>query len=186
MISKVLSHVRRSSGWNAGIRLHLVPLPKLSIIDRVALWVGTVGGIGFLRPASGTWGSIPGFVCFYFMARLHPAAAIGIQIGLLVCAVWSSGRCERIFAVKDPSHVVIDEMACVPIALWPLAGHLQNLSWFWWLLLFGAYRLSDIIKPFPARRMENINGGLGVVLDDVISAVYLALLLLACLWLRLL
>lgn len=180
MINKVSSFVRRSGGRNAVIRLHLVPLPKLSFTDKVALWIGTVGGIGFLRPASGTWGSIPGFVCFILMARLDPASAISIQLGLLVCAIWSSGRCERIFAAKDPKHVVIDEMACVPIALWPLAGHLQSLPWFWWPLLFAAYRLSDIIKPFPARNMENINGGLGVVLDDAVSASYLALLLLAC------
>jgi len=67
--------------------------------------------------------------------------------------------------------VVIDEIAAVPFAAWPLAL-LHTPPWWLWLAVFIAWRLADIVKPFPARRFESLPGGWGIVMDDLMSAVY--------------
>lgn len=180
MIAKLRTSFSHSKDRNSA-KLDAQALRRLGFSDKIAMLVGTVGGIGFLRPASGTWGSIPGFFFFIALARMHrPMSAVAIEIAMLALGIWSSGRCERILGCKDPKDVVIDEMACVPVALWPVAAHVGAIPWFCWVLLFGAYRLSDIIKPFPAGWVERLKGGWGVMLDDFVSATYLGVLTFAC------
>jgi phosphatidylglycerophosphatase A len=79
---------------------------------------------------------------------------------------------------KDPSSVVIDEAVCVPITLLPILIYRVRPGWLWWVIFFIIYRVLDIIKPFPARRLESLGGGLGILLDDVVSASYGAVLVL--------
>ncbi len=158
------------------------PAGTLSLGDRFGFWIGTVGGIGLIRPAPGTWGSIPGFLFFLWWRTLPgPWVAWCVEAAAVLLSVWSAGRCERILGQKDPSSVVIDEAVCVPLALWPLVGH-PGLPWWIWGLLFAAYRLFDIVKPYPVRRFEAIGGGWGITLDDCASSAMLGVLVF--LWLR--
>jgi phosphatidylglycerophosphatase A len=74
----------------------------------------------------------------------------------------------------DPGCVVLDEIACASIALLPFFG--TSLRWWEWLMAFAVYRIADITKPFPARRIEKLPGGWGIMFDDVVSSLYVAIL----------
>jgi phosphatidylglycerophosphatase A len=142
-----------------------------SLTDRIALVIGTGFGSGFLRPASGTWGSLVGFAYFYGLLRVPVWPAVGIVGGVIALSVWSSYRCVRLFTNDDPKQVVIDEIAAVPLAAWPMAL-LVDRPWWLWTAVFVAWRLADIVKPAPARQFEDLPGGWGVVADDLMSAAY--------------
>ena len=160
-------------------RYEIPPLPRMSVREKAALLVGTGLGIGFAKPFAPSWGSIPGFACFILARRLPLAAALALLAAMLGLAVWSGSICERLLGLKDPRPVVIDEIAAVPFALWPLFLRWpQHLST--WLILFAVYRLADYLKPFPANRLQSIHGGLGILIDDVISSTYMGVALWAC------
>jgi phosphatidylglycerophosphatase A len=93
---------------------------------------------------------------------------------MLIPAVWSATISERLLGGKDPRPVVIDEIVATPFALWPLWMHWPG-HWVTWVLLFGVYRLMDYLKPWPACKMEGIKGGWGIVMDDIVSATYMGI-----------
>lgn len=146
-----------------------------SVADRIALVLGTGFGSGFLRPAPGTWGSLVGFAYFYLLLRLPLASALAIVAAVIALSVWASGRCAVIFGKKDPGKVVIDEIAAVPLAAWPLALMAER-PWWLWVAVFVVWRLADIVKPAPARQLEALPGGWGIVADDLMSAAYVGAL----------
>ncbi len=151
---------------------------KAAPIHLLAFLYATVGGSGLLRPAPGTWGSIPGFLLFAAMAAADWSAwAIALWTALtLALAVPASDLIARRMGAKDPGSIVADETFAVPLALWPLLA-LPSIPWPWWLGAFLLYRLFDIWKPWPARQLERLPGGLGIVMDDVASAAWCGLLL---------
>jgi phosphatidylglycerophosphatase A len=138
--------------------------------DRFALALGTGLGTGFLRPAPGTWGSLVGFAYFAALLRCPLFVAAAIAAAVILLAVWSAGESARLLAKKDPGEVVIDEIAAIPLAAWPLA--LAPAAWPWWLAAFALWRVMDIAKPSPARQLEKLPGGWGIVADDLMSALY--------------
>jgi phosphatidylglycerophosphatase A len=153
-------------------RYKVPPLPPLSGMEKVALVIGTGFGSGFIKPMAPSWGSIPGFFYFILVSRLSLPIALVIFAAVLVPAVWSGTICERLLACKDPRPVVIDEIAAVPFALWPLWFHwpVHLLSW---IILFAIYRLLDFLKPWPANSLQSVKGGFGILIDDVISSAYM-------------
>lgn len=156
-------------------RYEVPRLPGMTRREKVALVIGTGLGTGFMKPMAPTWGSIPGFVYFAAVSRLLPMwAGVGIFAGMLIPAVWSGTICERLLGGKDPRAVVIDEIAAVPFALWPLWVHWPG-HWVTWVWLFGVYRVMDYLKPWPANRMEGLKGGVGIMMDDVVSSAYMGL-----------
>jgi phosphatidylglycerophosphatase A len=88
-------------------------------------------------------------------------------IGLVPVAVWSAGRGEQLLKKKDPCEIVIDEVIgfWLTLVLFPLS--LANL-----LIGFALFRFFDIVKPFPAGRAEGIQGGWGIVVDDLVAGIY--------------
>ena len=107
---------------------------------------------------------------------LLPFASFGLLLAVaLVTGVggWAAGRTERLLRRRDPSPVVIDEIAGMWLSVLALPRS------FWVLLAaFLLFRLFDIAKPFPIRQSEKLSGGLGIMLDDLIAGVYT----LAVLW----
>lgn len=142
-----------------------------SITDRIAFVLGTGFGSGLLKPAPGTWGSVVGFAYFYVLLRLPLVPAAVVTTGVIALSIWASGRCAVLMGKKDPGAVVIDEIAAVPLAAWPLA-QLSERPWWLWAAVFVAWRLADIVKPAPARQFEGFPGGWGIVADDLMSAAY--------------
>jgi len=84
--------------------------------------------------------------------------------------VWAASRAERISQKKDPSIVVIDEVAGQMVALLSMPFWLAT----WWSVLsaFLLFRLFDIWKPYPVRRLEALESGLGIMADDVLAGIY--------------
>jgi phosphatidylglycerophosphatase A len=141
------------------------------------LALATVFGVGYIPFAPGTFGSAAGLLVWWLLPASAGAQAIVI-VALFVIGSWSGGVAERHFGGTDPSHVVIDEVMGMLITLFasPVGG---------WGAVCGflLFRAADVVKPFPANRLEALPGGVGVMADDAMAAVYANLALRAALML---
>jgi phosphatidylglycerophosphatase A len=135
--------------------------------------VATLGGVGFWRPGSGTWASAITVGTWWALAhylvplRFHWIAAAILVWFFLIVGIPASGVVARECDQEDPSHVVIDEVAGQMIALVGVP-----LRWQCLVVSFILFRVFDIVKPPPLRRLEKIEGGAGIVLDDVGAGLY--------------
>ena len=143
--------------------------------SRVGLAVATVFGVGYIPIAPGTFGSLVGLL-LWAVIPASPFAQTTAVIALVLLGCWSGGVAERHFGRTDPGQVVIDEVAGMAITLF-----LNPVSWVGAIGAFVLFRVADVIKPFPANRFENLHGGIGVMADDVMAAVYANLALRALL-----
>jgi phosphatidylglycerophosphatase A len=143
--------------------------------DRIAYVVSIWFGCGLAPVAPGTVGSI-GALPVYFAVRA--VAGSGTRGALAVLAaglvvtfvgVWASGIAAARARLKDPQFIVVDEAAGTLIALAAAPASLTGVA-----VAVGLFRLFDIVKPFPARRMERLPGGWGIVLDDVVAGLQAA------------
>ena len=142
------------------------PNPKSQITTRVGLAIASVGGIGYAPIAPGTCGSAIGLLVWWLL----PASPI-VQ-GLTIAASfgmgsWSGSVAERHFGRTDPGQVVIDEVMGMLITLF-----MNPVGWPGAALGFLLFRAVDIVKPYPANRLERLPGGLGVMADDGMAAIY--------------
>ena len=139
---------------------------------RKTFWAWTLGtffGAGLLKPGPGTYGSIAALLLWYAAAHvLHPAP-LALALGTAVAAVVvtlvgipASTIVARESGRKDPGHVVIDEAAGQLIAL-----IFAKPDWKHAALALVLFRLFDITKPWPIRRLEGLPDGTGIMLDDV-------------------
>lgn len=142
-------------------------------MDRFYMTLASGFGTGYLPKAPGTWGTLVAFPIHFFIVKLPPsqyAAALG---AIFVLAVICAGQAEKILDFKDPGVVVIDEIIGMLIALIGAPGKPAA-----WLAAFLLFRFFDILKPFPIRLIDQrINGGMGIVLDDVLAGIYSLILL---------
>jgi phosphatidylglycerophosphatase A len=129
----------------------------------LAEFVATFGYVGKVRFAPGTFGSVAGLVPCVIMAVMPPPAGALFLAAVIAIALWSAGLAESRFETNDPGAIVIDEVAGIMVALY---GH--PLSWGWFVAGLVAFRLLDILKPFPVGWLDRrLKGGLGIVADDV-------------------
>ena len=157
----------------------------------------TAGGLGHMWPASGTWGSLPPVVLFAGMGWLGAPMWLHVVVQLVLCAMASAGclhhggKVEAVVGRKDPGVVVVDEVAGMALTLVlalmgivivgaPNAGAVSRAipmslalttataSFFW-------FRVMDVIKPPPARGLQRVPGGAGVLIDDLVVAPYAAI-----------
>jgi phosphatidylglycerophosphatase A len=143
----------------------------LTAQDYLAVGIATSGGAGFLPKAPGTAGSAVGVAIYLAMEWLQIGAYYAHAIILsLAAGSWAAWRVEKIYG-HDSQRIVVDEVAGQMITFSAFAGRMQ-LSAMYVLLGFGLFRLFDVLKPFPLRRLERIGGGLGVIADDVGAGLY--------------
>ena len=155
---------------NSNVQLHA---PS----EKKTLWawgVGTFFGTGLLKPGPGTYGSISAVLLWYFAARvLHPAPvafAVGTAIAAVIVTligIPAATIVARESGREDPGLVVIDEVAGQLIALIAIPADWRHAALS--LLLF---RFFDILKPPPARQLERLHGGAGIMLDDVAAGLF--------------
>ncbi len=132
-------------------------------LERLALFVATGFGSGCLPIAPGTWGSVIGV--FYFIALTKTDSLLpGIFLGLVI-AVLSAHLAEPSFDHKDPRQIVVDELACFPLAMLWLPVTFPYLA-----AAFVLFRILDVLKPPPIRSLQSLPGGWGIVADDVAAA----------------
>ena len=144
--------------------------------------IATIFGIGYLRPAPGTWGSLFALVLAILLVEIF--GVIGFLFALVSICVfgwWATSKYLQQIKTKDPSEVVIDELigqwiAVLPIAMAVFYFKLEPLDlWPEWLSSFLFFRLFDILKPSLIGWADKKNGTLGVMLDDIFAGVAAAI-----------
>jgi phosphatidylglycerophosphatase A len=156
----------------------------------LSLFLATAGGAGYLPAVPGTWGSIVGVLLYvlaekaygynldlYLHDHYYLTRALAYEGWLLaaitaVVGVLASTKVARFTGKKDPQIVVIDEVSGQFLA-YLLA--LTSLNWKYLLLGFILFRGFDVWKPFPARQVESLPGGWGIMADDWIAGIYAAM-----------
>lgn len=158
---------------------------------KLIVWVAQGFGIGRIPFAPGTWGSVLGVVWSIVLFEAFSPAAVALTVLLSgLFAVWCCGEAEQILGQKDPGSIVLDEIVAMPLVyaglwFWQAWGDSDNGWSFWfsaktvdlaemartmWPALlagFALFRLFDIWKPWPIRRLQHLPGGWGVVADDL-------------------
>lgn len=153
--------------------------------------IATVFGIGRLKPASGTWGSLaalPAFWALHVIGGFWFAAVTTLAIAVL--GWWAIDCAAGSEADPDRKEFVIDEVAGMWIALWPVSygagfAEVDILDLYpGWIVAFLAFRLFDIWKPGPVGWADRRKTPLGVMLDDVIAGAMAAVVVvvLAAIW----
>jgi phosphatidylglycerophosphatase A len=107
----------------------------------------------------------------------YSVVAVELVVALVITLVgtWAASRTEKLSGKKDPGKVVVDEVAGQYIALLPLPFASVKSAVPLLALSFILFRFFDIVKPYPARRMESLEGGLGIMADDVVAGIYAAI-----------
>lgn len=155
-----------------------------------ALWLAQGFGVGRIPVAPGTFGSVVGLLWFLVLLRTEDLGLFlaGIVLGV-AASVGLCGAAERILKQTDPPSVVLDEIAAVPLCFAPwVVSHwfrqgtlpapesfFTQHTWLPTLIVCALFRLFDILKPWPVRQSQQLPGGWGVTVDDVLAAVYVAL-----------
>lgn len=148
----------------------------------VARLIATFAGTGYLRPASGTWGSAAALPVAWAIATLAGPWGLAVATGVAYFAgLWATGVVTRLQTEKDPSFVVIDEVAGQWLALWPVAigaahaGAPLLALWPGWIAAFLLFRLFDILKPWPVGVLDRRKTPFGVMTDDILAGLYAAI-----------
>jgi len=186
--------------------LVVVPEGRRTAGDYFAMALATCG-VGLIPVAPGTWGSAVGVVLYlglgrltervfdYSVARgldLSPQQFPAIQTTVLLlvillvalAGIWAATRAERLLGKKDPGAVVVDEVAGQLITFLFVPW---LTTWTWSVVAgFVAFRVFDIWKPYPVRRLEGLGGGLGIMADDMLAGFYAAATMSLLVTLRLL
>jgi phosphatidylglycerophosphatase A len=133
-------------------------------------------GVGYAPVAPGTFGSGVGLLIWWLLppAPLAQAAAIA---GLFALGAWSSSVAEACCSRTDPGHVVIDEVMGMLVTLF-----MVPVGWPGAVFGFLLFRAFDVVKPYPADRLERLHGGVGVMADDAMAGVYANLALRVFIW----
>jgi len=148
-------------------------------VTRLAVFLATVAYCGYFPIAPGTVGSAAGLIVYALLRWTHapPAELAAIALTMLVGS-WAATHAERFFGGIDPGPVVIDEvlgmlvtLAFIPVGV---SGALAG---------FVLFRIFDVIKPYPANRLEKLHGGFGIMADDAMAGVYANIALRVVIWL---
>jgi phosphatidylglycerophosphatase A len=152
---------------------------RMAVKKILALTIATCG-VGYLPFAPGTFGSLVGVWIFIVLSRIW---AGGVLIAIVFAAIvastfagiWAGSRTEELLGRKDPGKVVIDEVAGQLIALFPLTlfAHWSTTAV---IVSFILFRFFDIVKPYPADKLQMLEGGVGIMCDDLVAGVYAAVI----------
>jgi len=137
------------------------------------LFFATGLGLGYIPIAPGTWGSLLGVALVYLLMPLSTPLYILTILSFTAFSIWISTLAEKILRQKDPSKIVIDEISGILFSFL-----FVPLSWQTAILGFLIFRVFDIFKPYPIRKVElKFRRGMGVVLDDVLAGIYTCLVM---------
>lgn len=148
-------------------------------MTRLAVFLATAAYTGYFPVAPGTVGSAVGLLVYVGVWWTQsPVVEVALIAGLFAVGVWAGTTAEQYFGGIDPGPVVIDEVVGMLITL-----AFIPVGWSAALAGFFLFRVFDVIKPYPAGRFEQLHGGLGVMADDAMAAVYANLCLRLLMWL---
>jgi len=138
------------------------------LVSRIGLFVATCGYLGYVPIAPGTFGSAAGLLVF-FAVRSTGSVAVELAtiVALFAAGVWSGTVAEHHFGGIDPGPVVLDEVVGMLITLLLLEVTITGA-----IVGFLVFRVLDVVKPWPSAGFEKLPGGLGVMADDGMAALY--------------
>jgi phosphatidylglycerophosphatase A len=146
--------------------------------QKIILFLATGAYLGHVPIAPGTFGSLPGLLICLAMSEVALGYAIFLVLVLIGVAIGIAQQAEKMIGDKDPNSIVIDEMAGMTVTLLGIP-----VTPFSLILGFFVFRGFDILKPFPARLLDQkVAGGAGIVLDDVMAGLYGNVLIRIVLW----
>ncbi|MCP4301442.1 MAG: phosphatidylglycerophosphatase A [Gammaproteobacteria bacterium] len=136
-------------------------------------------GTGLAPFAPGTFGSIPGVLLFWLTLDLGLYVQLGVAVALALSGIWICGESARRIGVHDHGGIVWDEITGMYVTL--LAAPFSVVGC---LFAFALFRAADIVKPWPIRDLDHrLGGGFGIMLDDLVAALYAAVVLGLYRWL---
>jgi phosphatidylglycerophosphatase A len=138
---------------------------------RAALAFATCLGLGYAPFAPGTFGSAAGLLLWAVLPQSAGAQSAAIVL-IFALGVWSAGVAEHHFRATDPAPVVVDEVMGMLVTLFMIP-----VGWPGAAAGFLIFRVFDVVKPPPANRLERLRGGMGIMADDFMAAVYANLVL---------
>jgi len=158
--------------------------------QRFIVFVAKGFGSGCVPKAPGTFGSLAGLgLVALFLLLPGPLAYSAATLAGVVVSVWFCGQAERILNQKDPGSIVLDEIIALPLCflpwVWrefatnqamPSCAELFGDHWMLVVAVFAGFRFFDILKPWPIRQVQELPGGWGVTMDDVLAGLYVAAL----------
>lgn len=137
-------------------------------MNQFALAVATFGYVGYFPIAPGTAGSAAALVLFALVRWVGVPAFELATIGVVLAGgIWAANATEHVLGQKDPGAIVIDEVLGMLMTL-----ALLPVSTFGVFAGFVLFRFFDVVKPYPAARLEHLKGGPGVMLDDAVAGIY--------------
>jgi phosphatidylglycerophosphatase A len=142
--------------------------------------LSTFFGAGYFPVAPGTFASLVAALLYkYLLVQLNVLFYAALIVLIFFVGVMTSGVFSKALGQKDPRKIVIDEVCGQFIAYVFVPGQWSNV-----LLGFFLFRVFDVIKLYPIRKLENLPGGWGIMADDVLAAIYSAILVHVYLWLK--
>ena len=140
-------------------------------MKRFCVFLASGFGLGLVAPfAPGTFGSLPGVALAYVVCAFPLWLQIVVCLGLALLAVPICDVAEKAFGIKDDGRITADEWMLYPIAL--VGIPLSSLPWWSMVVFFCVIRVVDIVKPWPARQLQCVPGGLGIVVDAFLANLY--------------
>lgn len=139
-------------------------------MDRLTRILLSLFGLGFLPLCPGTWGTAGAVAIAYLLPAgpAWPLAAAAVLLASSLSTIALGPRAERVSGRKDPGFVVLDEVAGYLVTV----AALSKPDPVWLAAGFVLFRITDIVKPWPARRIERLPGGVGVLVDDLVAGLY--------------
>ena len=153
-----------------------MPLPRLVKVNKL---ISSFFYVGFIRPAPGTWGSIVGIILAYIVLKIVTFITFCLLLlFVILIGFWSTKKyIEKNSKKSDPAEVVVDEVIGQWIAVLPI-GYMIQLPefyveglWFVWVWAFVSFRFFDIVKVGLVGWADNLNGALGILLDDILAGI---------------
>ncbi len=143
----------------------------MKITNFIIKAISTFFYVGYLPFIPGTLASIVALFLFY-LARNSGLAQVFLTLAVIILGFLVSGRAEEVFNKKDPKYVVIDEVAGMLLSLAFIPYDIRIA-----VIAFILFRIFDILKPFPIKRLEKLPGAAGIMCDDIAAGIYTNIIL---------
>ena len=148
-------------------------------MTRLAVFLATAGYCGYFPIAPGTVGSAAGLIVYLLVWwTKSPIVEVALIVAVFAAGTWAATHAERFFGGIDPGPVVIDEVLGMLVTLAFIPA-----GWSAVLVGFFLFRVFDVVKPYPANRLEKFHGGFGIMADDAMAGIYANLSLRLLMWL---
>lgn len=149
------------------------------LLAHPAHFFGLGFGAGLAKKAPGTFGTLLGLPLYLLIAQLSFYMQLAIICALFFIGIYFCDKTGKALGVVDHGGIVWDEIVAIMLVL-----TIAPMQWQWWAAAFALFRLFDIWKPAPIRQCDaKIKGGFGVMMDDLLAAIYTIISLKVLLWL---